>query len=497
MAEGKLTMSRKERQRMLVMEGVKRGRLSLKEAAGQLRLSYRQAKRVWKRFRKWGAEGLTHQARGRVSNRRLAEDFKAKVLAVYSARYKGFGPTKAAEELRNRERLNVDHETLRRWLLAANAWESGRERRKHRKRRERRAHRGELIQLDGSSHKWYGDRALASCLMVMVDDATGASLTHMAASETIEAAFVVLEKWIRAWGVPKALYVDGKYVPREGMSKKELAERTDFARACKKLGIEIIQAHSAQAKGRVERKNQLYQDRLVKDLFLEGISDIAATNRFLPKMDRHLNKCFAKPPADPEDWHRPLAPGENLRDILCFEETRTLANDWTIRYHNRFFQIEHQDPLPAPGSRITVRRRRDGVMVLLHKEHTLRFKEISARPLPPPKAAMQPRPHKPYCPAPDHPWRNSQPAAPRSPAAPPPPRLHSPLSLPLSDRDALRPPKPSPKKKGRALSSAPASSPRPGAQVALQRCPILRTGNNILPPLCSKTPPEKGDISKE
>jgi hypothetical protein len=473
MAEGELIMSRKERHRLLVMHDVKIKKFLLKEAAGQLGLSYRQTKRVWRRFRKWGAEGLVHEGRGRESNRRLPEGFKAKVLAAYEEYYKGYGPTKAAEKLWERDRLKVDHETLRRWLLSEGKWESGRKRRKHRRRRERRAHRGELVQLDGSPHKWHGDRAPASCLMVMVDDATGTSLAHMAESETIEAAFAVLEKWIRAYGVPKALYVDGKYSPREGMSKKELAERTNFARACEKLGIEIITAHSPQAKGRVERKNGVYQDHLVKELALAGISDIATTNRYLPKMDRYLNDRFAKQPADPEDWHRPLAPDEDLRDILCFEETRVLARDWTIRYYNRFFQIERQDPLPPSGCRITVRCRRDGTIVLLHKERALRFKEIPTRPIPPPKPKPPRRPRKPHRPAPDHPWRRgtfgraSQTAAPKTAPPRPPATIptaphQSPPSLPLGDVDAQHPhTKPSAKNKSRARSSAPASNPPP------------------------------------
>jgi len=479
MAEGELRMSRRERQRLLVMHEVKSGRLSLKEAAWQMALSYRQAKRVWRRYRVRGEEGLVHEGRGRVSNRRLPEGLKARALAIYQERYWDFGPTKAAEKLREREGLKVDHETLRRWLLGACLWESGRERRKHRRRRERREHFGELIQLDGSHHPWFEDRGPVSCVMTMVDDATGLSLTFMAEGETTEAAFAVLEAWIRAYGIPRALYVDGKntYRPEEGSG----ADLTDFTRACKRLGIEVITAHSPQAKGRVERKHAVYQDHLVKELRLEGISDIARANRFLPSVDAYLNKRLAKDPADPHDWHRPLEPDTDLRDILCFEETRALARDWTIRYHNRFFQIERQHPLPAPGCRITVRRRRDGTIVLLHNERTLRFTEIPTRPVPPPKPHPPRRPRKPQRPGPDHPWRHwtfgrpsptaahepsaapPPPAAPEPSTAPQPPALPpSPRSLSLGDVDAQEPQtKPFPKNKGRAQSSAPASNPPP------------------------------------
>ena len=244
---------------------------------------------------KEGDKGLIHRNRGRPSNRRKAPEVKEMALALYREQYWDFGPTLAAEKLVERDGYEVNHETLRRWLLAAGLWKRQRNRPKHRQWRERKAHFGELVQMDGSHHRWFSGQEDKDCLMDMVDDATGRTLALMSEEETTVAAMRVLWAWVEKYGIPKALYVDWKNVyvtQREPTLEEQLSGElplTQFGRACKKLGIEILPANSPQAKGRVERKHGVYQDRWVKELRLAGIRDIEGANQSLLGFTESLN----------------------------------------------------------------------------------------------------------------------------------------------------------------------------------------------------------------
>jgi len=386
--EGHLRMSQEELERKRVMEAVLEGRLSLRKASQLLQISYRQAVRVCQRFRAEGAKGLVHRSRGRPSNRRHPEGLKRKALKRYEERYKAFelGPTLLAEKLAE-EGLVVDHETLRRWLIAAGHWTRKRKRAEHRSRRERKPHFGELVQMDGSHHAWFGPDRPKACLMEMVDDATGTTLALMAEEETTEAAMRLVWTWSERFGVPQALYTDKKNVfitDREPTLEEQLAGEeplTTFGKACKKLGIEIIAAHSPQAKGRVERKHGVLQDRFVIELALAGVKTIAAANKMLQEgFMKKLNQKFSQPPLDPHDFHRPVPASVNLADVFCFEEQRTLANDWTLRHHNRYYQIARNNkPLPKPKNKILMRWRLDGELVLLYKGKPLRYQRLTPR----------------------------------------------------------------------------------------------------------------------
>jgi transposase len=261
--EGHLLMSQRERERLKLFERVKRHEISLREAAEMCGLSYRQTRRLYKRYREVGDRGLLHQGRGRPSNRAHPRAFKAKVLARYQERYPDFGPTLATEKLAP-DGYVLDHETLRGWLIKAGLWHKRRKRGKHRSWRERRAHFGELVQLDGSHHKWFEERGPKCCLMNMVDDAQGTTLSLLAEEETSFAAMGLLWRWIERYGIPRSLYTDKKNVyvidektrARAADSGEEVW--THFGWACKQLGIEIITAHSPEAKGRVERNHGIY-----------------------------------------------------------------------------------------------------------------------------------------------------------------------------------------------------------------------------------------------
>lgn len=415
--ERHLRMSREELERKRVMEQALEGRISLRMAAQWLGVSYRQAVRIRQRFRAEGAKGLVHRSRGRPSNRQKSEHFKRKVLKRFEQRYRAFelGPTLLAEKLAQ-DGLAVDHETLRRWLIEQGYWTKRRKRAQHRARRERKHHFGELVQMDGSHHLWFGPERARTCVMQMVDDATGVSLSLMAEQETTEAAMRLLWMWCERFGVPQALYTDRKSVfvtDREPTLEEQLADQTPltvFGKACKKLGIAIIPANSPQAKGRVERKHAVLQDRLVAELALGGVKTIAGANALLQKgfMD-HLNQKFSQAPLDPQDAHRPLPTHIDLADVFCFEEERTLSNDWTVRSQNRYYQITRDNaPLPKPKDKILLRRRLDGQLLLFYKGRSLRYQALT--PAQYQRHQPQPKPERQERPAPTgkgSPWRQN------------------------------------------------------------------------------------------
>jgi transposase len=250
-------MSSRELERVGVMGGVDSGALKLKDAAAMLGLSYRQAKRLWRRYRQLGARACSTGTRDDPSNRRKPLKLRRRVLNLIKKKYSGsekerFGPTLASEHLAEEDGIVIDHDTLRGWMLAEGLWSRQRRRKKHCKRRERRSHFGELVQLDGSFHDWLEQRGPRGCLMDTVDDATGKVQARMGKEETIWAAVEVLRAWIRKYGIPRALYTDWKNVyKRKATPAEQLRGEvpvTQFGGMCQKLGIRIIAASSPQAK---------------------------------------------------------------------------------------------------------------------------------------------------------------------------------------------------------------------------------------------------------
>ena len=382
MAEGILAMSVKERDRLLVLRQVECKGLLLKEAAERLGVSYRQAKRLWAAYGRRGATGLVHGLRGQHSNRRVDEGVVSEALRLYREHYWDFGPTLAAEKLAEVHGIDINRETLRRRLHEAHLLVTGRLSRVHRRARTRRSQFGALVQMDGSHHAWFEDRAPKCCLMVMVDDATGRAEAFFSREETTQGAFALLRRWVERWGVPQSLYMDRKsvYRPEREPNAQERAQgslaQSDFGRACFRLGIQTIFARSPQAKGRVERMNGTLQNRLVKELRLRGISDMDTANAFLPQFLDSLNAKFAVEPASAVNGHR-LRPGaEDLNEVFCHEKQRALRQDYTFRCGSLHVQITRQKPLPRPGTRLTVRFCHDGTLKILHGEMPLEFRLI-------------------------------------------------------------------------------------------------------------------------
>ncbi len=407
----KLLMSEKERKRLWLMKKVKATEITLIKASELAGISYRQMKRVWKRYGQEGDAGLVHLSRGRESNRSRPAAFRKRVLNRYEERYPDFGPTLAAEYL-SKEGLNVDHETLRRWLLSEGLWKKQRKRSQHRKWRERKALRGEMVQMDGSYHDWFEGRGPWAVLMVLIDDATNRTYAHFFKAETTRAAYESLAVYTQRYGLPQALYVDRASIyrcEREGRVEEELrgeAPQTNFQRAMGRLGVRLILANSPQAKGRVERRNAVFQDRLVKAMRLEGISSIEQANQYLDQTFlAELNQRFTVKSREKGNAHGRVPIGLKLAEILCWEEDRIVGNDWTVRWRNRFFQISScHGSSNLPGQRVTVRETLKGKLRLIWRGQTLRYRELSARPHKIRKRVA--RVKKPaWKPGPDHPWK--------------------------------------------------------------------------------------------
>jgi hypothetical protein len=385
MLEGNILMSRSERKRLTVLAQVKRGELKLVTAGEVMGVSYRQAKRVWRRYRTEGDVGLVHRSRGRPSARRKPPEIRRRVLARYEQRYGDFGPTLAAEYLAG-EGLAVDHETLRRWLIAEGTRKVRRRGQRHRAWRERKACFGMMVQLDGSDHDWFEGRRAKAVLMVMVDDATSQVWAQFFEAETTRASYDVLEGWVRRRGVPQSLYVDRDSIYRcegVGSEAEQMAgqgPRTQFGRAMAQLGVELILANSPQAKGRVERTNGVLQDRLVKALRLEGISELGRANEYLARTFLPaLNRRFERKAASAADVHRGVP--RNLDEVLSWEEERVVQRDWTVACEGRWHQVQREhEPLSLAGKKVVVRRLRDGRVQLVHRGKKLRWRALPARP---------------------------------------------------------------------------------------------------------------------
>jgi transposase len=420
-------MSRRELRRVEVLARVYSKHLRLVDACRLMRVCYRQAKRLWKRYREKGAAGLKHRSAGRPSHRALDTKFRRKVLQLVREKYGGsvgerFGPTLAAEHLASEDGLKIDAETLRRWMLAEGLWSRARKRRQHRRRRERKEHFGELVQMDGSFHRWLEGRGPEGCLIDMADDATNKTLARLGEEETIWAVVDTLREWIERYGVPLALYVDWKNLYKRPATVKEQLRGeepvTQFGRMCAKLGIEIIAANSPQAKGRIERIHGTHQDRLVKKLRRKEISSHQQVNVFLENeyLPEH-NRRFARPPARPEDYHRRAPRAAELDRIFRLENRRTIYNDWVVRYANRYFQLERQNRNYAPAhSQVLVCEGRHGNITIEYRGRELEWREIPA-PAKPCVLAVKPASQvvkklrlstkRKWVPATDHPWRKA------------------------------------------------------------------------------------------
>ena len=411
MAEEDMIMARqRELKRLHVIQKVLEKVIKQVEAAEILLLSSRQIRRIVKRIRVEGDKGIIHKSRGRPSNRRIPRKIRDKVIQLYRKEYEDFGPTLASEKLQERNGIGVSDETLRMWLMEAGDWKKIRRRRRHRQWRERKHHYGEMVQMDGSHHDWFEGRGPWCVLMGYIDDATGRVFGRFYDYEGTIPAMESFRRYIETYGLPMSVYLD-KHTTYKSTAKASIEEQLNgspalsgFERAMKELGVEVIHAHSPQAKGRIERLFGTFQDRLIKEMRLRGIRTIEEANRFLEEYLPGYNKRFAVCPKGKDNLHRAVGKGVDLDGILCIKTERTLRNDFTVAHNKKLYQVEDK----LRGSKVMVQDRLDGSLVMTYKGQRLRFKEITARPVKEQKEqSLVVRIRKPPTPPPDHPWRRS------------------------------------------------------------------------------------------
>jgi hypothetical protein len=370
-------MSDKELARFEVLRDLDHKRLTAGGAAGILGLSRRQTVRLLKAYRACGLDGLISKARGRPSNRKTPADMRQAVMEIVKSRYADFGPTLAAEKLRELHALTVSRETLRAWMISEGLWATRKKRRgRVYQPRYRRDCVGELVQIDGSEHRWFEDRGPICTLLVFIDDATS-RLMHLQFVETEStfSYFAATRSYLEAHGKPVAFYSDKHCVFRVAKPGLTGDGMTQFGRALNRLKIEIICANSSQAKGRVERANKTLQDRLVKELRLAGISTIAEGNAFLPSFVADYNGRFGKAPANAKDLHRPMSPRDQLDDEFTWQEERTLSQALTLQYDKVLFILEPSETAQsAIGKRVTVVDYPDGKIAIRYKGQDLAFR---------------------------------------------------------------------------------------------------------------------------
>jgi transposase len=415
-----VSMSPRELSRAEVMQQLKAKRMSQRQAAEQLGLTVRQVKRLWRAYRTGGAKALISKHRGRPSNHQLDPKIKKKAHEMIQERYADFGPTLTHEKLTEVHHLNLSLETVRRLMITEHGWQP------HRARpvqvhplRTRRARRGELVQMDGSPFAWFEDRGPACSLLVYIDDATGQLLElYFTPAETTFSYFAATERYLARHGRPVAFYSDKHSIFRLTNSAATTAGGvTQFARAMTELDIQVICANSPQAKGRVERANQTLQDRLVKELRLQHISNAERANAYAPRFMADFNRRFSVPPADASDAHRPLLIHQQLAQIFTLQTPRTVTQNLTLQYDKQVYQLVAPAGTRAfRGAQVLVAEDAQGQITLnyqgrqlaytLHQQQTRQAEVVPSKQIDTAVAAAQ---HKPAgtIPAANHPWRHA------------------------------------------------------------------------------------------
>lgn len=407
-----ISMTQGELKRLHIVRKALDKSITQAEAADIIDVCLRQAQRIVRTVRAEGDEGIIHKSRGRTSNRALPDRIKSRALRLYKEKYPDFGPTLASEKLFEINKIKINDETLRLWLIKKNIPYKQRKKRPHRQWRQRKDHFGEMLQIDGSEHDWFEGRGPECVFMGYIDDATGNPFGRFSPYEGTLPAMDSFKRYIKKNGIPLSVYLD-KHSTYKSTKKQTIEDElnnveplSQFARAAKELSVNLIYAGSAQAKGRIERLFNTFQDRVIKEMRLRGIKTIKEGNAFLKYYLPAYSKRFAVKPAKDTDFHRPIPEGINLDKILCVKTSRTLRNDYTIAHNAKLYQIE--DNLSAKD--VILEERVDGSMLITHKNTSLKFKEITTRPQKEKEIKKEyplaVRPRGIHAPPKDHPWRS-------------------------------------------------------------------------------------------
>lgn len=375
-----MTMNGRERERMGVMMRLKKGDITQKLAAEQLKIGVRQLQRIYKAYCKEGDVALVSKKRNRRSNNRGSDDSESYIVGILLQKYPDFGPTLALEKLQAEHQVQISLSGLRAMMIRNNIWEPKKMKPpKIHRLRNRRECIGALAQMDGSYHDWFEGRGPECCLIVVIDDATSKlMMLKFVEWESTFAYFGVIKEYIKKFGRPLGLYTDRLAVFETTRNTDKDYRDTQFHRAMSELGIELILAHSAPAKGRVERANQTLQDRLVKEMRLLNISTMDAGNAYLPTFMDEYNLRFAKAPQSSIDVHKPLGIEYNLEEILCLHHTRKITKDLLVYWKGKCYQIQEKEcKYRLQGKKATVLEQETGGIKILCNNIKINFKEIT------------------------------------------------------------------------------------------------------------------------
>jgi transposase-like protein len=406
--EDMIIMSQRESNRLYVIRQTIDKAITQDHAAEMLGLTDRQVRRIARIVRREGDAGICHKSRGKRSHNRIADKIKDKAVTLCRDTYKEFGPTQASEKLLKKHGIKVSDETLRRWFQEWNVPYKSRKKRPHRQWRPRKAHRGEMIQMDGSHHDWFEGRGPWCVLMAYVDDATGTVYARFYEYEGTLPAMDGFKRYIRLYGLPQSVYLD-RHSTYKAMAKQTIEEELNdiqpmshFEKSLAALDVTVIHAYSPQAKGRVERLFGTFQDRVVKEMRLAGVTNITEGNAFLGGYLPEFNRTYAKEAAQKADFHRPIVNRRALDTILSIKTDRSLRNDFTIAHNRKLYQIKSN----IRAKNVIVEERTDGIMRILHNGQKLKYQEIVARPLRIEKSTERPRPVVVSKPSDSHPWKS-------------------------------------------------------------------------------------------
>jgi transposase len=411
-------MSTKEQIRETVLKELLNGQIDGTEAALKIGISVRHVKRLKQEYLEKGAEGLIHQSRGRTGSRKIDGNTEKQIISIVQENYADFGPLMATEKLSETHGITFDPETIRQMMIRAGIWKM-RQRKKpeYFAWRERRSAYGELQQFDGSYHNWFEGRnpeMLEACLLASIDDATGKiTCAEFAANEGIEAVFWFWWKYLLEHGIPIGIYLDkfSTYKINHPQAVDNHDLMTQFQRAAQALNINLITAHTPQAKGRVERLFQTLQDRLVKELRLHHISTVEEANIFLKKVFiPWFNSRYAVKTRNVTDMHRqvPVQMKQQLTSIFSVQSVRSINNDFTIQFKNTWYQLREIQPTTVhKGDKVIVEERLDGTIHIRLKEQYLDVFTLPERPKKMKTNPLLLTTHKlNWRPPVDHPWRH-------------------------------------------------------------------------------------------
>lgn len=417
MKEDIIAMSKKELGRLTMLHKVMNKIVTQVVAGGILKISERQVRRIIEKIRLGGDKAIQHGNRGQISPQKISQHNEGKIIALVEKKYSNFGPTLAAEKLKENEGIKISREKLRQFMISHDLWRTKpKDRGIIHQWRERRHHFGEMLQMDGSDHDWLEGRGPRIVLMGYVDDATSKFFGRFYEFEGTYPAMDSFRRYICQYGLPRSVYLDkhSTYKINRGANLDEdlkgIMPESQFGRSLNEVDVEVIYANSPQAKGRIERKFGTLQDRLVKELRLADVSTLVGANvlleTYLPEFNRHFEKKALKG----GNLHRAIPSGLDLDEIFCLKEPRSIGNDYTIRWKNRILLLQ-QPTLAMRRQRVCVLEHFDGRLTMKLNGKNLAFKDVTGKDV----KAMETinkaveklhRKPAPYTPPPDHPWRS-------------------------------------------------------------------------------------------